>query len=406
MFERAAIAKLVAALAEFDRRRLFLPLGFTSLFSYCTNRLGLSQDEAFHRIEAARVARRFPLTLAYLEKGAITLTTARLLGPHLTADNCRSLLETASHQKKPEVEMLIARLQPKPDVPSTLRKLPDIAVADSVRMLARQAAATSIGALAASPGPASMSTSATSGIAASATSGIAASATSGIATAAPSLAGRPASAGLTRPVSSVSPASTRADSAAGPPTASGDGRTGTPRDVAAPALEGFGPLPRSAADIPGRRPVVAPLSESSYRLQITISKTTHDRLREIQALMRHVIPTGDPAAIVERSLALLLADLKKKKAALVDRPRSEAGSEPRGRHIPARVKRSVWNRDGGRCAFVSSDGARCGEDGFLEFHHVKPFARGGRATAANIQLRCRAHNVHESDVVFGRRMRR
>ncbi len=371
MFERAAIAKLVAALAEFDRRRLFLPLGFTSLFSYCTNRLGLSQDEAFHRIEAARVARRFPLTLAYLEKGAITLTTARLLGPHLTADNCRSLLETASHQKKPEVEMLIARLQPKPDVPSTLRKLPDIAATDSVRMLARQAAATS-----------------------------------GIATAAPSLAGRPVSAGLTRPVSSVSPASTRADAAAGPPTASGDGHTGTPQDVAAPALEGFGPLPRSAADIPGRRPVVAPLSESSYRLQITISKTTHDRLREIQALMRHVIPTGDPAAIVERSLALLLADLKKKKAALVDRPRSEAGSEPRGRHIPARVKRSVWNRDGGRCAFVSSDGARCGEDGFLEFHHVKPFARGGRATAANIQLRCRAHNVHESDVVFGRRMRR
>src|SRR5688500_12562928 len=77
--ERAALARMVAALAEFDRRRLHLPLGFTSLFSFCTNRLRLSQDEALLRIAAARIAQAYPALLEYLEKNAMTLTTARML---------------------------------------------------------------------------------------------------------------------------------------------------------------------------------------------------------------------------------------------------------------------------------------------------------------------------------------
>jgi hypothetical protein len=44
---------------------------------------------------------------------------------------------------------------------------------------------------------------------------------------------------------------------------------------------------------------------------------------------------------------------------------------------------------------------RCSETGFLEFHHVVPFAEGGRTTAANIQLRCRAHNAYEAEEWFG-----
>jgi 5-methylcytosine-specific restriction endonuclease McrA len=75
------------------------------------------------------------------------------------------------------------------------------------------------------------------------------------------------------------------------------------------------------------------------------------------------------------------------------------------RHIPAAVKRAVWSRDGGRCAFVSSDGRRSIEQGFLEFHHVRPFAAGGEPTAENIQLRCRAHNGYEANLAFGLRHR-
>jgi hypothetical protein len=40
--------------------------------------------------------------------------------------------------------------------------------------------------------------------------------------------------------------------------------------------------------------------------------------------------------------------------------------------------------------------------GFLEWHHVQPVGHHGPATVDNISLRCRAHNVYESELVFGR----
>ena len=45
------------------------------------------------------------------------------------------------------------------------------------------------------------------------------------------------------------------------------------------------------------KPVVAPLSESHYKLQVTISASVRQRLQQIQDLMRHRLPSGDPAAI-------------------------------------------------------------------------------------------------------------
>lgn len=58
-------------------------------------------------------------------------------------------------------------------------------------------------------------------------------------------------------------------------------------------------------------------------------------------------------------------------------------------------------RDAGRCAYVSKDGRRCEGRGFLEFHHVIPYAMGGETTVENLQLRCRAHNGYEADLFFG-----
>ena len=85
-----------------------------------------------------------------------------------------------------------------------------------------------------------------------------------------------------------------------------------------------------------------------------------------------------------------------------DAPASRAtvGGSVSGRHIPAAVKREVWQRDQGRCAFVGTRG-RCRETGFLEFHHVQPYAEGGPANVENIQLRCRAHNLYEASLLFG-----
>src|SRR5262249_42712121 len=73
------------------------------------------------------------------------------------------------------------------------------------------------------------------------------------------------------------------------------------------------------------------------------------------------------------------------------------------RHVPNAVRRVVYVRDEGRCAFVSAEGRRCTERVFLEFHHGDPYARQGPATPKNIYLGGRAHNRYEGELVFGPR---
>jgi hypothetical protein len=73
------------------------------------------------------------------------------------------------------------------------------------------------------------------------------------------------------------------------------------------------------------------------------------------------------------------------------------------RYIPRAVVRAVHQRDAGQCTFVSVDGKRCSERGFLELHHhYQPYARGGEATVENLRLVCRAHNALFAERDFGR----
>jgi hypothetical protein len=162
---------------------------------------------------------------------------------------------------------------------------------------------------------------------------------------------------------------------------------------------------------PVRRPVIAPLAPQRYKVQFTASAETYAKLLQAQELLRAQIPDGDVGEIIDRALTALLSDLSKRKFAAtdrpreskIDRPRSSRGRISQSRHIPAEVKRTVWTRDGGSCAFVANDGRRCGARAFLEFHHVVPYGAGGEATVENIQLRCRAHNGFEAELAFGRR---
>src|SRR5260221_3570175 len=123
--EREASVELLAHLAALDSRpSLFLGHGYGSLFNYCTHALRLSEDAACNRIEAARACRRFPLILDLLASGSLTLTSVRLLGKHLTEENHRSVLAKARDRSRREIEVLIAALAPRPDIPIAVRKLP------------------------------------------------------------------------------------------------------------------------------------------------------------------------------------------------------------------------------------------------------------------------------------------
>ena len=300
--ERHATVRLIAALAELDARRLYLGQGCSSLFTYCTQVLHLSEHAAYGRIEAARLARKFPVILERLTDGSVTLTSVGLLAPHLTTDNHMALLEAVRHKSKRDVEHIVAALSPQPDVPSRVRKLP-------------------------SPNPQELA------------------------------------------IVSV--------------------RSAEPQRPAPKSV-----VPQSV------RPAVVPLAPERYKVQFTVARETYEKLRRVQDLLRHTIPSGDPSAVFDRALTLLLHDLERTKLAATSRPRAARASKPASRRIPAALRREVWKRDGGRCAFVGTSG-RCSETGFLEFHHVVPYADGGEASVANIELRCRAHNAYEAEQHFG-----
>jgi hypothetical protein len=127
--ERVVTARLIAHLAEIDRRELYVPSGFASLYIYCREGLGFSEDAAYNRKTAAQVARRFPVVLDMLADGRVSLTALRLLAPILTGANHGEALAAATGRSRRDVEEIVARLDPQPDVRSTVRKLPAPAVA-------------------------------------------------------------------------------------------------------------------------------------------------------------------------------------------------------------------------------------------------------------------------------------
>lgn len=310
--ERGLTVELVVHLAELDARQIHLREGFGSLFVYCREALLLSEHEAYNRIEVARAARRIPAILDFLKEGSLNLATVRLLAPHLTAENHGAVLASARGLRKSEVEQIVARLAPWPDVPPLVRKLPP----------PRPAAAGSIAMTAAAP-------------------------------AAPQAGQRP-------PI---------------PPS-------------------------RPAGRPPG--PSVTPLAPDRYKVQLTVGGDTLVKLRLAKEMLRHAIPSGDDAALFDRALTALLADLARRKFAATDSPRPPRATAADSRHVPSEVKRAVWLRDLGSCAFRAATGRRCCERGFLEFHHLKPWAAGGPATTANIELRCRRHNSYEAREYFRR----
>jgi hypothetical protein len=130
--ERVSTVDLLRCLIEVDTRRLYLRDGCASLFTYCTQVLHLAEGAAYNRIETARAARRFPILLDRIADGALTLTSARLLAPHLTANNCQALLEAARYKGKRDVELLVATLHPEPAVPTVLRKVPTTCIATHI----------------------------------------------------------------------------------------------------------------------------------------------------------------------------------------------------------------------------------------------------------------------------------
>jgi hypothetical protein len=363
--DRRCTAELLGVIAEIDRRKLWAAHACPSMFAFCVEHFHMSEAVAAKRIWAARTARRFPVIFAKVARGDLHLSAIQQLARHLTDDNHRALLDQATHKTSREIEVLVAEIAPKPDVPSRIRALPrraEVQTSNSIRAGAEQRSVEIDAKITAVQGADVRGQSLKS----------------------PSCEGF-ATATLPPLTTAATPAVQTADQ----PTTS------------RPA-----PITTAASRSQRTNKSVVALAPRRYKLQITIDQETHDQLRMLEDLTNHRSCGADPALIVSQALKLLLADTLKKKAALTDRPRSgrsngdESVATPT-RAIPAVVRREVWRRDRGRCAFVDDAGQRCKATRAVEYHHIVPYGKGGKHESSNIALRCRPHNQHQADLDFG-----
>src|SRR5882762_9602828 len=248
---RGLEAELLLHLGEVDERKLYLECAFPSMFAFCVEELGFSEDAAYARVTVARAARRLPAMVEAVRSGQVHLTGLRMLVPHLTEQNHREVLAQAAGRSKRRVEELVARLSPQPAVPALIRKLPEL------------------------PAPATVP----------------------------------------------------------PPLAAGE-----PPPIARP--------PSGAALV--RRAVLAPLTEETFKTQFTASRGFRNKLRQAQDLLRHRVPDGDLAAVLERALDLLIEDIKKERFAVGRKARQAPKEEvASSRHIPVRSSGQSTNATAG-----------------------------------------------------------
>ncbi len=179
----------------------------------------------------------------------------------------------------------------------------------------------------------------------------------------------------------------------------------SPRASADPLALALHSAPVTQPNRQDYRPAVAPLTEETFKVQFTASRALRDKLRQAQDLLRHRVPDGDLASIFDRALDLLIDHVKRERFATGRKPRPpsrEAAQAPSSRHIPDAIKRTVYERDAGRCTFTDERGRRCAETGSLEFDHVDGFAKTHLHAVDRIRLLCRAHNQHAAERTYGR----
>jgi hypothetical protein len=402
------LAALLAHLAEVDARGLHRTRACASLYTYCIYELRMSEDAAYRRVGAARLVKRFPVLFGAVERGELHLTALLLIGPHLTDANVVEVAARAKFRTKKEVVKLVRLLSPLPDVPSRIEPpgLEAHRSAPRATWSNLMAARCPVRELQPEERPGNWLPPSEEG--------------ETFAMAADSTATEPA---LARRVFERS-AGTESE-----PKASANAGEQAP----APARG-----EETARDLDGPQ---------RFKVQFTASEEYVALVEEAKALLAHALPRADLAEIHLRAIRTLVAELKKRKfatsttrtkrqatvASLHDgaslrsgAARNHAGAvesfrglsleavaEPprqrdsrtqhrRGRHVPAAVRRAVFERDGNRCAWVDSRGERCRETARLELHHHEPFARGGPTACENRSLYCAVHNALAAEQDFGR----
>jgi hypothetical protein len=259
--ERAAMADFLVALADFDRRRLWLDLGYASLFHYLHRELGLSKGAAHYRKTAADLVQRFPEIVEPLSDGRLCVTSVVHLAKVLTPENRVEMLPRFFHRSRREAAEVAAAIRPAEAAPRR-------DVVTPVRAAAPVAGTTSAGAV---PGAMKQAVPALAGRAVQPAEPPVDPAQATVQLAEPRV--DPAQAAVQPPELRID--SAQVDSAAG---------TSNARPLGAPAPHAY-PPPRPAP-LDTAEPVTAELS----RLHVTVSRRFLAKLEAARAALSHARP--------------------------------------------------------------------------------------------------------------------
>lgn len=131
--EREAVAEVLRYLHEVETRRLHIARGFSSLYAYCTEKLGYSEPEAQLRIQAMRLIRAVPEAAAKIEKGELSMSVAAQVQgaarrEKLEASATKKLVEDLAGASKRQAEKALATLFPEAPKKETAKPISETKV--------------------------------------------------------------------------------------------------------------------------------------------------------------------------------------------------------------------------------------------------------------------------------------
>lgn len=177
-------------------------------------------------------------------------------------------------------------------------------------------------------------------------------------------------------------------------------RVTDPAPARGSSAESGAPASESAA--PSGKATLRPLSADRVALQVTVSRSTQEKLQRAKELLGFEVPAHDTAEVLDRALDALIHALEKQRFGKHTKHRTPALPAQDPRHIPSAMREEVASRDGEQCTFVSDQGHRCESRHALQYDHIVPLAQGGVTRVDNLRLLCPAHNQYEADRRLGR----
>lgn len=115
--ERKVTLALLEHLHEIERKKLYLELGYGSMFKYVTVHLKYSEPAALRRMRAARCLGRVPRLHVLLESGDVNPTTLSMVAKYLKPENSESIIGAIRGKSRRDVERYVAGLEPRAALP-------------------------------------------------------------------------------------------------------------------------------------------------------------------------------------------------------------------------------------------------------------------------------------------------